>query len=92
MAVTAFEERVQQEREKEVELTFDHSTWREYEENYVFSLVREAYEGMTERYPRSTGDRTKPYVKEREDQKDASPNAALELITNPGTGDDVSVS
>ena len=90
-AVTAFKERVQQEGKQKVELTFVDSTWREYEENYAFSLVRNAYEGMTERYPRSTGDRTKPYVREREDKKDASANEALELITNPGTGDDSNV-
>ena len=91
-AVTAFKERVQQEGRQKVELTFVDSTWRKYEENYAFSLVRNAYEGMTERYPRSSGDRTKPYVREREDKKDTSPNEALELITNPGTGDDLNVS
>ena len=86
-AVTAFKERVQQEGRQKVELTFVDSTWRKYEENYAFSLVRNAYEGMTERYPRSSGDRTKPYVREREDKKDTSPNEALELTTNPGTAE-----
>lgn len=85
-AVTAFKERAQQEGKQKVELTFvDSSTWCECEGSNALSLVRNAYEGMAERYPRSTGERTKPYVRESVSQKDASPNEALEPITNPGT-------
>ena len=64
-AVTAFKERVQQEGKQKVELTFIDNTWREYEESDAFNLVNNAYEAMAERYPRSTGDRTQPYVKEK---------------------------
>ena len=64
-AVTAFKERVQQEGKQKVELTFVDTTWREYEESDAFSLVSSAHEAMAERYPRSTGDRTQPYVKEK---------------------------
>ena len=87
-AVAAFKERVQQEGKQKVELTFVDSTWREYEESNILSLVCNAYEGMTERYPRSTGDRTKPYVRESVGQKDSNPNEASEVITNPGTRDE----
>ena len=64
-ALTAFKERVQQEGKQKVELTFIDNTWREYEESDAFNLVNNAYESMAERYPRSTGDRTQPYVKEK---------------------------
>ena len=64
-ALTAFKERVQQEGKQKVELTFIDNTWREYEESDAFNLVNNAYESMAERYPRSTGDTTQPYVKEK---------------------------
>ncbi|KAJ7392857.1 cation channel [Desmophyllum pertusum] len=64
-AVTAFKERVQQEGKQKVELTFVDTTWHEYEASDAFSLVNDAYEAMADRYPRSTGDRTQPYVKEK---------------------------
>ncbi|KAJ7324054.1 cation channel [Desmophyllum pertusum] len=70
-AVTAFKERVQQEGKQKVELTFVDTTWREYEASDAFSLVNSAYEAMVDRYPRSTGDRSQPYVKESKDGKDA---------------------
>lgn len=63
-AVTAFKDKVQQEGKQKVELTFVDTTWHEYEETDVFSLVSNAHEAMVERYPRSTGDRTQPYVKD----------------------------
>ena len=66
-AVTAFKEKVQQEGKQKVELTFVDTTWREFEGGDVFSLVNSAHEAMVERYPRSTGDRTQPYVKEKDD-------------------------
>ncbi|KAJ7324052.1 cation channel [Desmophyllum pertusum] len=69
-AVTAFKERVQQEGKQKVELTFVDTTWHEYEASDAFSLVNDAYEAMADRYPRSTGDRTQPYVKESKDGKD----------------------
>lgn len=64
-AVTAFKEKVQQEGKQKVELTFVDTTWREYEEADAFLLVSNAHEAMAERYPRSTGDRTQPYVQEK---------------------------
>ena len=67
-AITAFKEKVQQEGKQKVELTFIDTTWREYEDSDAFSLVNNAYEAMAERYPRSTGDRTQPYVKEKIDE------------------------
>lgn len=77
-AVTAFKERVQQEGKQKVELTFVDTTWHEYEDTDAFLLVRNAHEAMAERYPRSTGDRTQPYVKEKDstdhfDGKDSGP-------------------
>ncbi|KAM7448045.1 cation channel [Porites harrisoni] len=68
-AVTAFKERVQQEGKQKVELTFVDTTWREYEETDTFALVTSAHEAMAERYPRSTGDRTQPYVKEETEER-----------------------
>ena len=67
-AVTAFKERVQQEGKQKVELTFVDTTWREYEETDALALVTSAHEAMAERYPRSTGDRTQPYVKEETEE------------------------
>ena len=64
-AVTAFKDRVQQEGKQKVELTFVDTTWHEYEDADAFALVSNAHEAMAERYPRSTGDRTQPYVKEK---------------------------
>ena len=66
-AVTAFKEKVQKEGKEKVELTFVDTTWREYEERDAFLLVSNAHEEMANRYPRSTGDRSKPFVKERSD-------------------------
>lgn len=71
-AVAAFKERVQQEGKQKVELTFTGTTWREYEETDPFLLVNSAHEAMAERYPRSTGDRTQPYIKEKESTESLS--------------------
>lgn len=76
-AVTAFKERVQQEGKQKVELTFIDTTWREYEESDAFNLVNNAYEAMAERYPRSTGDRTQPYVKEKTEESNGRREGGL---------------
>ena len=73
-AVTAFKERVQQEGKQKVELTFVNTTWSEYEESDAFSLVSSAHEAMAEQYPRSTGDRTQPYVKEKTETEEMDKN------------------
>ena len=71
-AVTAFKERVQQEGKQKVELTIMDTTRRKYEETDPFLLVASAHEAMAERYPRSTGDRTQPYIKEKESTESLS--------------------
>ena len=86
-AVTAFKERVQQEGKQKVELTFVDSTWREYEESDAFSLVNNAYEAMADRYPRTTGDRTQPYVKESSKKKDPGSHETIETLTIAEVGD-----
>ncbi|KAL9964143.1 hypothetical protein ACROYT_G027734 [Oculina patagonica] len=80
-AVAAFKERVQKEGKQKVELTFVDSTWREYEESDAFSLVNNAYEAMADRYPRTTGDRTQPYVKENIEKKDPGSHETIETLT-----------
>ncbi|PFX28027.1 hypothetical protein AWC38_SpisGene7251 [Stylophora pistillata] len=83
-AVTAFKEKVQQEGKQKVDMTFVDTTWRELEGNDMFSLVGQAHEAMAERYPRSTGDRTQPYVKERDDS-----DSLRGSVSRGGGGNDI---
>ena len=83
-AVTAFKEKVQQEGKQKVDMTFVDTTWHEFEGNDLFSLVGQAHEAMAERYPRSTGDRTQPYVKERDDS-----DGLRGIVSRGGRGNDV---
>lgn len=48
---------------EQVALTLENKTWVEYEKKNPFILIENVYEAVVERYPRSTGDRSQPYVK-----------------------------
>lgn len=62
-AVTAFKTQVESAGKDKVALTFVDKTLNEYEKRNPFGVVENVYESIVDRYPRSTGDRSQPYVK-----------------------------
>ncbi|XP_031566383.1 calcium homeostasis modulator protein 5-like [Actinia tenebrosa] len=65
-AVSAFKTQVEGAGKDKVALTFVDKTLGEYEKKNPFRVVENVYESIVERYPRSTGDRSQPYVKMEE--------------------------
>ena len=61
-AAAAFKTKVQAEGKELVEFTFKDQTWKEYEGRDSEMVVQQAYDAMVDRYPRMTGDRTRPYL------------------------------
>ena len=74
-AASAFMVKVQNEGKETVELTFKDQTWNEYEIKDGEVVVQNAYEALADRYPRMTGDRTKPYL----DKEKKSNNDGVEM-------------
>ncbi|KAK3736036.1 hypothetical protein QZH41_002749 [Actinostola sp. cb2023] len=66
-AQTAFKAKAESVGKDHVALTFQDKTWSEYEKKNPFLLIENVFDSMVDRYPRSTGDRSKPYVKMNED-------------------------
>jgi hypothetical protein len=62
-AVAAFKTQVESAGKEKVALTFVDKTWSDYEKKNPFGLVENVYDSVVDRYPRSTGDRSQPYVK-----------------------------
>lgn len=62
-AKDAFKAKAESIGKDQVALTFDDKTWIEYEKKNPFVLIEKVHEAVVDRYPRSTGDRSQPYVK-----------------------------
>lgn len=62
-AQTAFKAKAESIGKDQVALTFEDKTWVEYEKKNPFLLMENVYDSVVDRYPRSTGDRSQPYVK-----------------------------
>lgn len=67
-AQVAFKAKAESIGKDQVALTFEDKTWVEYDKKGPFSLIENVYDSVVDRYPRSTGDRSQPYVKLDEDE------------------------
>ncbi|XP_032234864.1 calcium homeostasis modulator protein 5-like [Nematostella vectensis] len=63
-AVAAFKAQAEKAGKERVAVTFVDKSWTDMEQRDPFGVVEDVYDSMVDRYPRSTGDRSQPYIKE----------------------------
>lgn len=67
-AQAAFKTKAESVGKDQVALIFQDTTWNEYEKKNPFTLIENVFDSIADRYPRSTGDRSQPYVKMEDEQ------------------------